>query len=62
MIELKVADYCHNCKHFMPVCNNYAKITDNTNKCTRSTIIECKHAIHCKNIEKYIRKELNIDD
>ena len=62
MIELEVADYCHNCRYFEPISREYVKIADDTNECIHSTIVECTHALHCRKIENAIRKELNIDD
>lgn len=62
MIELKVADYCHNCAYFEPIANTSTMATED--RCVRinNTIVECVYSVRCKNIEDNVRKEIEKDD
>ena len=65
MIELKVEDYCQECKAFSPVSetiecgarHNYD--TELTEPAYVRTIVKCENARRCAGIARHIRNELN---
>ena len=67
MIELKVEDYCHECKAFSPVADinmlmNSPKVegcTDEDEPVFMRTIVRCENTRRCAGIARHIRIKLN---
>ena len=57
MIKLLVKDYCHNCPEFEPHFSKTEWYGD-TSWCRTDTDITCKHAERCKEIKRYLEKEI----
>ena len=68
MIELKVEEYCHDCKAFKPVSETveYGKrytydmisMTEKVIPAHIQTTVKCEYAKRCAGIARYIRGEL----
>lgn len=56
-IELKIESYCENCPNMKPIKREEVLYADNE-ACLRYISIECENKKVCKNIERYIRREL----
>ncbi len=67
MIELKVEDYCQECKAFSPVADinmlmNSPKFEECNNEVEpvfMRTTVRCEYAKRCAGIARHIRSELN---
>lgn len=57
MIKLDIAPYCADCLRFCPK-TGVSKITDGDAVVSVCIYITCEHSRECKEIEKFIRKEL----
>lgn len=57
MITVVAKDYCQNCPGFSPV-----SVTERIHPCTEPhlyrTAIDCKDALRCANIARYLEKEV----
>lgn len=58
MLELKVADYCHNCPYFEPVVEETALYSYDGNR-AGNTYIVCENSKKCENIAVYLEKKLS---
>lgn len=65
MIELKVEDYCQECKAFSPVAETIEygdRLNYNTGKIDPGhihTVVKCEYAKRCAGIARHICKELS---
>ena len=68
MIELKVEEYCQECKAFSPVADinmlmnspKFEECTDEDEPAFMRTIVRCENARRCAGIARHIRRELNM--
>lgn len=59
MIELRVEPYCHDCFHFDACSTTSCLHSDGSSYTVISTLVTCKHAEKCREIEKHIASRLD---
>lgn len=55
MIELRIADYCHNCPEFEPDIDKY--VFQGTEPIVKTTVT-CEHHQRCESMLSYIKTQL----
>ena len=58
MIELKVQDYCENCKGFSPEVHSETVYTDGHEFLVQTTVT-CKYEAKCNSLVRYLTKQIN---
>lgn len=64
MIELRVAEYCHNCLDFSADVKHPERLYAADEECAvlGNTVIRCEYAKRCANIKRYLEHQIEKEE